>query len=69
MLTLLYDQEEARRIHDVNVRKETRRSAALEFAERMIARGYPLDDVADISGLPSDEVGRIAERLRARDGR
>lgn len=73
MLAVLYDEEEDRRIHDVNVRKEvaekTRRSDALEFAERMVERGYPQDDVASICGLSVDEVERIVERLRAKGGR
>lgn len=69
---LLLDEEEVRRIHKVNVRREvveeTGRSYALECVERMISGGEDLAKVSLYSGLSMDEVERITERPRARDG-
>jgi hypothetical protein len=72
MLTTLFDQQEAMRVHDISVRRETaeetRASDMLEFAERMIAGGEDLDKVARYSGLPIDVIdvidviaGRVGE--------
>ena len=67
MLTTLFDQQEAMRIHDARVRRETveatRASTRLEFAERMIAGGEDLGKVARYRGLPIDVIDVIAGRV------
>ena len=67
MLTTLFDQQEAMRIHDISVRRETaeetRASDMLEFAEGMIAGGEDLGKVARYSGLPIDVIDVIAGRV------
>ena len=70
--SILFDQEEITRIHEASQAREfaervdeivsaTTKKNVLKVAGKMIDRGgYPLEDIAYISGLPLDEVERLA---------
>ena len=39
--------------------EEGEKKAKLEDARRMIAKGYPLEDICEITGLSRDEVEKV----------
>jgi predicted transposase/invertase (TIGR01784 family) len=39
--------------------EEGAKKAKLEDARKMVAKGYPIDDICEITGLSRDEVERL----------
>ena len=49
-------------LHDYDVRNEGREESRRETARNMLARNYPLTDIAEITGLSLAEVEELAAR-------
>lgn len=45
--------------HDETVRKESRRERDLEIAITLIAKGYSIEEIAEITGLSKEEIENI----------
>ena len=41
------------------LRKQGKQEAKIEYARRMLAKGYPLEDICEITGLSRDEVEKL----------
>ena len=49
-------------LHDYDVRNEGREEKARETARNMLARNYPVNDIAEITGLSLADVEQLAAR-------
>ncbi len=45
--------------HDETVRKESRRERDLEIAITLITKGYTIEEIAEITGLPIEEIEKL----------
>ena len=44
-------------------RREGRSEAIIETAENMLNKNYPIDDIAEITGLPLEKIQELASQM------
>ena len=53
----------AMNLHDYDMIRKGRKEGAVEVARNMLKKNYPTSDIADITGLPLDEVLALKQQM------
>ncbi len=50
-------------LHDYDMIRKGRKEGAVEAARNMLKKNYPTSDIAEITGLPLDEVLALKQQM------